>query len=128
LFSRKVLACEIATNNTTELIINTFINAFELRGKPDGLLFHSDQGTQYTSYKFRTFLRELGVKQSFSYPGMPYTLSIMINHKSCICASLAQPCARLVSAASQTLAKQHDFCTNFAFMTSHSGNRITTML
>lgn len=72
LFSRKVLACEIATNNTAELIINTFMNAFELREKPDGLLFHSDQGTQYTSYKFRTFLRELGVKQSFSYPGMPY--------------------------------------------------------
>ncbi|MEG2076379.1 MAG: hypothetical protein RRY34_07735, partial [Victivallaceae bacterium] len=32
--------------------------------------------------------------------------------------------ARLVSAASQTLAKQRDFCKNFAFMTSHSGNRI----
>jgi transposase InsO family protein/transposase-like protein len=72
LFSRKVLACKIATNNTTELIMTTFIKAFELRERPDGLLFHSDQGAQYTSYKFRNFLRGLGVKQSFSYPGMPY--------------------------------------------------------
>ena len=72
LFSRKVLAYEIAPNNTAELIITTFLKAFELRDRPDGLLFHSDQGTQYTSYKFRTFLRGLGVKQSFSYPGIPY--------------------------------------------------------
>lgn len=72
LFSRKVLAYEIAANNTSELIMTTFLKAFELREHPDGLLFHSDQGVQYTSYKFRTFLRRLGVKQSFSYPGMPY--------------------------------------------------------
>ena len=72
LFSRKVLAYEIAPNNTAELIITTFLKAFELRDRPDGLLFHSDQGTQYTSYKFRTFLRGLGVKQPFSYPGIPY--------------------------------------------------------
>ena len=72
LFSRKVLAYKIAKANTSELIMDTFSKAFEFRDRPDGLLFHSDQGTQYTSYKFRTFLRDLGVKQSFSYPGMPY--------------------------------------------------------
>ena len=72
LFSRKVLSYKIAENNTTELVMATFIDAFESRERPEGLLFHSDQGTQYTSYKFRTFLRKLGVKQSYSYPGMPY--------------------------------------------------------
>ena len=72
LFSRKVLSYKIAENNTTELVMATFVDAFESRECPEGLLFHSDQGTQYTSYKFRTFLRKLGVKQSYSYPGMPY--------------------------------------------------------
>lgn len=72
LFSRKVIAYKIAENNTSDLIIKTFEKAFSVRDKPDGLLFHSDQGAQYTAYKFRRFLRKLGVKQSFSYPGMPY--------------------------------------------------------
>ena len=72
LFSRKVFSYKIAENNTTELVMATFVDAFESRECPEGLLFHSDQGTQYTSYKFRTFLRKLGVKQSYSYPGMPY--------------------------------------------------------
>ena len=72
LFSRKVLSYKIAENNTAELVMAAFSTAFESREKPDGLLLHSDQGTQYTSYKFRSFLRRLGVRQSFSYPGMPY--------------------------------------------------------
>jgi transposase InsO family protein len=42
-----------------------------MRGKPAGLIFHSDQGTQYTAFEFRKHLRELGVKSSFSNPGTP---------------------------------------------------------
>ena len=71
LFSRKVIAYDTSINNNTELVISTFKKAFEARDQPDGLLFHSDQGVQYTAYKFRTLLRKLKVKQSFSYPGMP---------------------------------------------------------
>ncbi|MBS1372177.1 MAG: hypothetical protein HPZ91_19710 [Lentisphaeria bacterium] len=54
-----------------------------------------------------------------------YTLSTMKNHKCCISASFARPCARLVNSVSRTLTKPRDFCGNFAFMISHSGNRIT---
>jgi transposase InsO family protein/transposase-like protein len=71
LFSRKVIAYDTSINNNTELVISTFKKAFEARDQPDGLLFHSDQGVQYTAYKFRTLLRKLKVKQSSSYPGMP---------------------------------------------------------
>lgn len=42
-----------------------FDAAFEMRGRPEGLIFHSDQGLQYTSFVFRRHLRELNVKQSF---------------------------------------------------------------
>ena len=48
-----------------------FDSAFEMRGKPAGLIFHSDQGSQYTAFEFRKHLRELGVKSSFSNPGTP---------------------------------------------------------
>ena len=54
------------------MVLETFKLAYEHRGKPQGLLFHSDQGTQYSAYKFRKYLRDSGVKQSFSNPGTPY--------------------------------------------------------
>ncbi len=72
LFSRKVLTYTISLNNDTKLIMDTFQKAFDLRGKPEGLTFHSDQGTSYTAYKFRKYLRDLKVVQSFSNPGTPY--------------------------------------------------------
>ena len=44
---------------------------------PTELLFHSDQGSNYTSNTFRAYLRDLGVKQSFSATGTPYNNSVM---------------------------------------------------
>lgn len=53
------------------MVRQAFDRAYSLRGCPDNLTFHSDQGTQYTSYKFMKHLRSLQVKQSFSNPGSP---------------------------------------------------------
>jgi transposase InsO family protein len=71
LFSRMVLAYTVSENMYTSMILETFSKAFNMRGKPSGLLFHSDQGAQYTSYAFRSLLNELNVTQSFSNPGSP---------------------------------------------------------
>ncbi len=56
----------------TTLVMKTFDDAYNSRGKPNGLMFHSDQGVQYTAYAFRKRLRELHITQSFSTPGTPY--------------------------------------------------------
>ncbi|MDR2902539.1 MAG: IS3 family transposase [Lactobacillales bacterium] len=72
LFSRKVLAFEISDINNASLVVSAFTKAFKMRGCPKGLTFHSDQGAQYTSYQFRSLLRDLGVSQSFSSPGSPH--------------------------------------------------------
>ncbi len=72
LFSRKVLSYGISKTNDTALVLSTFKKAFNFRGRPEGLMFHSDQSVQYTAYKFRKFLRDNKVKQSFSNPGTPY--------------------------------------------------------
>ena len=72
LFSRKVIAHKISKENNTELVLGTFKLAYARRGEPQGLLFHSDQGAQYSAYRFRKHLRDLGVKQSFSNPGSPH--------------------------------------------------------
>ena len=76
LFSRKVLSYGISSTIDTILTMNTFDEAFEERGQPQNLIFHSDQGVQYTSYAFRTHLEDLGCRQSFSAPGYPYDNSV----------------------------------------------------
>ena len=50
----------------------TFLNAFESRGRPKGVTFHSDQGSQYTSEAFRNLLISNGVTPSYSRPGTPH--------------------------------------------------------
>lgn len=43
--------------------------AIELRGRPTNVLFHSDQGCQYTSHRFRDELSRHGLQQSMSRKG-----------------------------------------------------------
>jgi transposase InsO family protein len=71
LFSRKVISYSLSDNNRATNLIGTFRCAYEERG-PNELMFHSDQGSQYTSFKFRKMLRERNVAQSFSNTGYPY--------------------------------------------------------
>lgn len=71
LFSRRVIAHKISPNCTTRLITATFKMAYEDRDHPQHLIFHSDQGTQYTSNAFRRLLADLNVRQSFSRLGTP---------------------------------------------------------
>lgn len=77
LFSRKVIAYRLSSQNNTKLTINTFKDAFESRNRPSELSFHSDQGCNYTSYEFRDLLRSLKVNQSFSHSGNPYDNACM---------------------------------------------------
>lgn len=72
LFSRKVISWELSTSATADTVINAFNKAYERRGKPQGLMFHSDRGTQYTAFAFRQTLDKAGVVQSFSKKGYPY--------------------------------------------------------
>lgn len=72
LFSRKVVAHRVSSKNSTYLITSTFRQAFQNRGAPQQLMFHSDQGTQYTSNAFRKLLRMNKVVQSFSKSGRPH--------------------------------------------------------
>ncbi len=47
----------------------TLMMAFETRGRPKGLLFHSDQGSHYTSRRFRQQLWRYRIEQSMSRRG-----------------------------------------------------------
>lgn len=72
LYSRKVISWHISTIADTELVMTTFRKAYEKRNAPYGLMFHSDRGTQYTSFTFRQLLNSLNIVQSFSKKGYPF--------------------------------------------------------
>lgn len=76
LFARKAISYRISLTNSTQLTKGAFIAAYNSR-QPQDLIFHSDQGCNYTSATFRMCLKDLNIKQSFSNPGNPYNNSVM---------------------------------------------------
>ncbi|MBQ8410090.1 MAG: IS3 family transposase [Clostridia bacterium] len=76
LYSRKVVAHRVSLSNSTQLTKRTFKLAYNSRQPQDNLLFHSDQGANYTSRTFMTYLKQLNVQQSFSRKGTPYDNSV----------------------------------------------------
>ncbi len=77
LFSRKVVAYKITTHNSTQLITSTFKMAYKTRNPGENLIFHSDQGSQYTARAFRQLLKKLKITQSFSNAGTPHDNAVM---------------------------------------------------
>ena len=76
LYSRKVIAYRISLKNSTQLTKGAFKLAYELCKPPKGLVFHSDNGSNYISKTFADYLRKLGVAQSFSRKKTPYDNSV----------------------------------------------------
>jgi transposase InsO family protein len=54
---------------TAQLVTDALIMAIWRRGKPDALLHHSDQGSQYTSEQFQKLMADSGVQCSMSRSG-----------------------------------------------------------
>ena len=55
-----------------ELAIDTLKEAREKDKPGNGIILHSDQGVQYTSWEFVKFCKDNGVTQSMSKAGYPY--------------------------------------------------------
>lgn len=62
LFARKVVSYRYSDKNNTPLTKKTFDAAYKSRQPDSGLIFHTDQGSNYTSRTFRMFLKERNVK------------------------------------------------------------------
>ena len=69
LFARKVVGWAISNSPDSGLTAKALRLAFEARGRPEKLMFHSDQGCHYTSLKFRQTLWRFQIKQSMSRRG-----------------------------------------------------------
>jgi putative transposase len=69
LFSRRVVGWSMKTDMTAQLVTDALMMAIWRRGKPDALLHHSDQGSQYTSEQFQRLMADSGVTCSMSRSG-----------------------------------------------------------
>ena len=77
LYSRMVVGFRISHKNSTQLTKGTFRQAYENRKPENNLLFHTDRGSNYRSNTFCSYLKSLGVTQSFSRAHVPYDNSVM---------------------------------------------------
>ena len=69
LFSRRVVGWSMSDSMTAQFVTDALTMAIWRRGKPDGLLHHSDQGSQYTSEQFQRLMADNNVTCSMSRSG-----------------------------------------------------------
>lgn len=77
LYSRRVVGWAMSSRPDADLVIKALDRAYEIRGRPRGVLFHSDQGSQYGSRSFRQRLWRYRMTQSMSRRGNCYDNSPM---------------------------------------------------
>lgn len=79
LFSKKVVGWSLSATPDTNLVLAALNQAVILRQitPTRGLLFHSDQGCQYTSHAYQNRLSELQIKASMSRKGNCWDNAVM---------------------------------------------------
>lgn len=69
LYSRRVVGWSMKADMTAQLVTDALMMALWRRGRPQELLHHSDQGSQYTSDQFQRLMDASGVVCSMSRSG-----------------------------------------------------------
>ncbi len=69
LFSRQVVGWTMKNTPKTDLVIDALLMAVWRRNPTEKVLIHSDQGVQYTSSDWRSFLKEHNLEASMSRRG-----------------------------------------------------------
>ena len=69
LHTRRVIGTAFSNKPDAQLVSKALEVAYEQRGRPTGVLFHSDQGSQYASRVFRQRLWRYRMEQSMSRRG-----------------------------------------------------------
>lgn len=69
LFARRIIGWSLPANADTALVSRALRMAYEMRGQPREVMFHSAQGSQYTGLKYQQVLWRYRIKQSASPRG-----------------------------------------------------------
>ena len=71
LYDRKVITYKISKFNNNKLVIDTLNGSINKRKDVSGLIIHSDQGFQYTSFEYKAICESNGIQISMSKKGTP---------------------------------------------------------
>jgi putative transposase len=71
LYDRKVVAYKISKFNDNRLVMDTINEALNKRKDVTGLIIHSDQGFQYTSFEYKVVCESKHIQISMSRKGTP---------------------------------------------------------
>ncbi|HFQ3272305.1 TPA: IS3 family transposase [Klebsiella pneumoniae] len=69
LFSRKIIGWSMQSRMTKDIVLNALLMAVWRRNPENQVLVHSDQGSQYTSHEWQSFLKSHGLEGSMSRRG-----------------------------------------------------------
>ncbi|HFK8931193.1 MULTISPECIES: IS3 family transposase [Enterobacteriaceae] len=69
LFSRKIIGWSMQSRMTKDIVLNALLMAVWRRNPEKQVLIHSDQGSQYTSHEWQSFLKSHGLEGSMSRRG-----------------------------------------------------------
>ena len=72
LYSRRIVGWSLANHMRADLVCNALKQALGSRRDFEGVIIHSDRGSQYGSSKFRALLGEASARQSMSARANPY--------------------------------------------------------
>jgi putative transposase len=74
-----IVAHDFARHNSLELVMKTIKKAKEKEVVTDGLILHSDQGTQYTSHAYYALTKEYNITPSMSRRGNCWDNAVVEN-------------------------------------------------
>ncbi|MNW52972.1 Integrase core domain protein [compost metagenome] len=72
LFTKQIVGWKLSDRMTTDLIMDALNMAHAAKNPPEGLIHHSDRGSQYASKEYRAQLLEYKMKPSMSRKGNCY--------------------------------------------------------
>jgi putative transposase len=77
IYSRKVSGWSMGRKMKDTLVMDAFMQAYGREHPKEGLIVHTDQGSQFTSSNFQALLRTHGAVSSVSRKGNPYDNALM---------------------------------------------------
>lgn len=77
LYSRKIVGYSLSSRMTADLVCTALQVAIHTRQPPEGLIMHTDRGSQYCSQQYQDLVSRHGIRCSMSHKGLCYDNAVM---------------------------------------------------
>lgn len=81
LCTKQVVGYSLSERMTTQLVCNALTMAIRNQKPPQGLIVHSDRGSQYCSHEYRNMIEKYGFQGSMSKRGLAEYIPHMTTHR-----------------------------------------------